>query len=508
MLFSSEALTVVAGQPLGGQRGAHRLDDRLLVAGREVAPLLAAVRRPPAGVGLVERLERAEGDAQACRGSASPPRSGSRRTRRRSRPSGCSSRRCCPRRSRSSSSSRAASSRTPRGSTPARRASTIRCRIARWFASAVQSQVPARRLEAGHLARTAPCGRAPGSRRRRCCSGRCCSRGRSSDRRRRRRRALRLAALQPPTWFAHQQRLVPQPSNVWWRTAGLTLTSVVPGAAVTVGRAPPAPLPPLAPPDRAAAATRRAARPAPRRAAHAAPAPPAPPRRRRAAAPPAPPAPARRLRRRRRTVAARCSGVRAARARSTVRTRPRPPPRRRRDRRPPGHRRSAAGRRRRSVVAATRRRPAAATRNRRERRAAPGAIRPSRAMVTLMPAVRDAGERQADEEVAVVALARDRLQEADVGGDVVGVEADAVADEDAVDVLEIVATPVRPAADVTSPSSFTWRPTRERPSHRRSPVVARCRSPGDGQLVGRARRHERRAVLPQAVAGEAPAPTV
>src|SRR6266498_3856657 len=60
--------------------------------------------------------------------------------------------------------------------------------------------------------------------------------------------ASRPVALQPPTWLAHQQRLVPQPSKVWRRTAVLTLISVVPGAAVTVGRAPPVPLTPLAPP--------------------------------------------------------------------------------------------------------------------------------------------------------------------------------------------------------------------------------------------------------------------
>src|SRR6185295_15366506 len=55
----------------------------------------------------------------------------------------------------------------------------------------------------------------------------------------------------------------------------------------------------------------------------------------------------------------------------------------------------------------------------------------------LLPAVRDAGERQAHQEIAVVGAARERLHEADVGGDAVRVETDAVADQHAVDVFAV-----------------------------------------------------------------------
>ena len=95
--------------------------------------------------------------------------------------------------------------------------------------------------------------------------------------------ALRPVAPHPPTWLAHQQRLVPQPSNVCRRAAGSILTSVAPGAGVTVpfgtsvaaSRAPPPPAPPRRPPLRRAP---RARRPAPR--PREPPAPASPPRRR------------------------------------------------------------------------------------------------------------------------------------------------------------------------------------------------------------------------------------
>ena len=103
---------------------------------------------------------------------------------------------------------------------------------------------------------TAACARARGSRRRRCCSGRCCSRVRPRGSTIASTTALRAVALHPPTWFAHQQRLVPHPSNVWRRAAGSILTSVAPGAGVTgplaasepASTMPPEPEPPPRPP--------------------------------------------------------------------------------------------------------------------------------------------------------------------------------------------------------------------------------------------------------------------
>src|SRR5690606_2019949 len=66
--------------------------------------------------------------------------------------------------------------------------------------------------------------------------------------------ASRAASPQPPTWFAPQHTLVPQPSNDRCRTRGSTFTSTVPASAVTVGRGssvPPVvvPAPPAPPAD-------------------------------------------------------------------------------------------------------------------------------------------------------------------------------------------------------------------------------------------------------------------
>src|SRR5262245_57519190 len=71
--------------------------------------------------------------------------------------------------------------------------------------------------------------------------------------------AFRAVSFHPPTWFAHQARLVPQPSNVWCRADGSTLHSVLPATAVVrpPGGAGPPPLERLVPRRRVALAQRR-----------------------------------------------------------------------------------------------------------------------------------------------------------------------------------------------------------------------------------------------------------
>src|SRR5688572_30564582 len=50
-------------QPLVAQVLSHGSDDALLIGRREVTALLRAVRLPPIGVGLVQRLQRTKVDA-------------------------------------------------------------------------------------------------------------------------------------------------------------------------------------------------------------------------------------------------------------------------------------------------------------------------------------------------------------------------------------------------------------------------------------------------------------